>query len=134
MDANTGNTTESLNFNSVQQSDYATYTVEAYTARKLDNNINFDLSQFREPIRLVDQLATAEAAKYFNIYPNPAVDYLYIVSSKYNIEKVYIYDLSGKQISTKSGSKIPVAGLPSGVYMLHIKTKEGIINFKFIKQ
>lgn len=134
LDENTGYSGSGLHFNSVQQSDYATYTVEAYTSTVLGNAVRFDLSQFREPIRLVDQLGTTETSKYFSVYPNPAADYLYIISSKYEIQKIYIYDLSGKQIITDSGSKINVAKLPTGVYMLNIKTKDGIVNFKFIKK
>ena len=94
----------------------------------------FDLSLFREPISLVKVLGTEESAKYFNIYPNPTSEFLNIVSTKYDIQKVHIYDLSGKQILSESKSRIDVSKLPSGVYMLIIKTQEGNKNFKFIKQ
>ncbi|SDE85146.1 T9SS type A sorting domain-containing protein [Epilithonimonas hungarica] len=127
-------TTTDLSFNDVEESDYATYTVEAYTYSILDNSVVFDLSLFRNPISLVKILGTAETAKYFNIYPNPTSDYLNIVSSKYDIQKVHIYDLSGKQMLSETKSKIDVSKLPSGVYMLIIKTQEGNKNFKFIKQ
>lgn len=127
-------TAPELNFGSVEEPDYATYTVEAYSSEILDNNARFDLSLFREPISLVKVLGTAETAKYFNIYPNPTSDYLNIVSSKYDIQKVQIYDLSGKQMLSESKSRIDVSKLPSGVYMLIIKTQEGNKNFKFIKQ
>ncbi|WP_312767074.1 T9SS type A sorting domain-containing protein [Epilithonimonas sp.] len=126
--------TTDLSFNSVEESDFATYTVEAYTYSVLDNNVIFDLSLFRDPISLVKILGTAETAKYLNIYPNPTSDYINIVSSKYDIQKVQIYDLSGKQMLSETKSKIDVSKLPSGVYMLIIKTQEGNKNFKFIKQ
>lgn len=126
--------TADLSFNSVEESDYAIYTVEAYTSAVLDNNVRFDLSLFREPIALVKVLGTAENAKYFNIYPNPTADYLNIASTKYDIQNVHIYDLSGKQMLSESKSRIDVSKLPSGVYMLIIKTQEGNKNFKFIKQ
>ncbi len=134
LDQKTNTTTTDLTFNNVEESDYATYTVEAYTYSVLDNNVVFDLSLFREPISLVKFLGTAEAAKYFNIFPNPTSDYLNIISSKYDIQKVQIYDLSGKQMLSETKSKIDVSKLPSGVYMLIIKTQEGNKNFKFIKQ
>ncbi|OJX30471.1 MAG: hypothetical protein BGO86_00540 [Chryseobacterium sp. 36-9] len=133
LDQKTNTTTADLSFNNVQESDYATYTVEAYTYSVLDNNVVFDLSLFREPISLVKVLGTAESAKYFNIYPNPTSDYLNIVSTKYDIQKIHIYDLSGKQMLSESKSRIDVSKLPSGVYMLIIKTQEGNKNFKFIK-
>ena len=134
LDQKTTTTTADLNFSSVEESDYATYTAEAYTYSVLDNSVVFDLSLFREPISLVKVLSTEESAKYFNIYPNPTSDYLNIVSTKYDIQKVHIYDLSGKQMLSESKSKIDVSKLPSGVYMLIIKTQEGNKNFKFIKQ
>lgn len=134
LDQKTNTTTADLSFGSVEESDYATYTAEAYTYSVLDNSVIFDLSLFREPISLVKVLGTAENSKYFNIYPNPTSDYLNIVSTKYDIQKIHIYDLSGKQMLSESKSKIDVSKLPSGVYMLIIKTQEGNKNFKFIKQ
>lgn len=134
LDQKTNVTSADLNFSNVEESDYATYTVEAYTYSVLDNNVVFDLSLFREPISLVKVLGTAETAKYFNIYPNPTSDYLNIVSTRYDIQKVHIYDLSGKQMLSETKSKIDVSKIPSGVYMLIIKTQEGNKNFKFIKQ
>ena len=134
LDQKTNTTTADLNFGSVQESDYATYTAEAYSYSVLDNSVVFDLSLFREPIALVKVLGTEESAKYFNIYPNPTSEFLNIVSTKYDIQKVHIYDLSGKQMLSESKSKINVSKLPSGVYMLMIKTQEGNKNFKFIKQ
>ncbi|WP_312194607.1 T9SS type A sorting domain-containing protein [Epilithonimonas vandammei] len=134
LDQKTNTTSPDLNFSSVEESDYATYTAEAYTYSVLDNSVVFDLSLFREPISLVKVLGTEESAKYFNIYPNPTSEFLNIVSTKYDIQKVHIYDLSGKQILSESKSRIDVSKLPSGVYMLIIKTQEGNKNFKFIKQ
>lgn len=134
LDQKTNTTTADLNFASVEESDYATYTAEAYTYSVLDNSVVFDLSLFREPISLVKVLGTEESAKYFNIYPNPTSEFLNIVSTKYDIQKVHIYDLSGKQMLSETKSKINVSKLPSGVYMLIIKTQEGNKNFKFIKQ
>ena len=134
LDQKTNTTTADLNFNNVEEADYATYTAEAYSYSVLNNAVLFDLSLFREPISLVKVLGTAETAKYFNIYPNPTSDFLNIVSTKYDIQKVHIYDLSGKQMLSESKSRINVSKLPSGVYMLSIQTQEGIKNFKFIKQ
>lgn len=134
LDEKTNTTGSDFNINSVKESDYATYTAEAYTYSVLDNNAIFEVSLFREPISLVKVLGTAETAKYFNIYPNPTSDILNIVSSKYDIQKVHIYDLSGKQMLSETKSKIDVSKLPSGVYMLIIKTQDGNKNFKFIKQ
>lgn len=129
-------TTADLNFNNVEESDYAVYTAEAYTNSVLDNDIVFYLSLFREPISLVKFLATSENPdlKGISIYPNPATDFINILNVKTKIEKVVIFDLSGKQMLSDNKEKINVSKLPSGVYMLSVKTDSGIKNFKFIKQ
>ncbi|TDX84170.1 leucine-rich repeat domain-containing protein [Epilithonimonas xixisoli] len=136
LDQKLNNSTENLNFNNVEQTDFAVYTAEAYSYKMLQNNILFDLSLFREPITLGDALATLETSelKDLNIYPNPATDYVNIINLRHNIEKVVIFDLSGKQMLSDSKQRIHVSKLPSGVYLLSVKTNVGIKNFKFIKQ
>lgn len=136
LDQKLNPTTESLNFNSVGQTDFAVYTAEAYSYQMLQNNTLFDLSLFREPITLGDALGTLGTSelKDLSIYPNPASDHINIINLKHNIEKVVIFDLSGKQMLSDSKQRINVSKLPSGVYLLSVKTNVGIKNFKFIKQ
>lgn len=136
LDQKTNTTTESLNFSSVQNTDFAVYTAEAYNYKTLSNNIFFELSLFREPISLVDSLATLGTSdlKDISIYPNPATDYIHILNVKHQIEKVAIFDLTGKQMISETKQKINVSSLPSGVYVLSVKTEAGFRNFKFIKQ
>lgn len=136
LDQKLNTTTESLNFNSVEQTDFAVYTAEAYSRLVLNGNISFDLSLFREPITLGDALGTlgTQDLRDLSIYPNPASDYINIINLKHNIEKVLIFDLSGKQMLSDSKQRINVSKLPSGVYLLSVKTNVGIKNFKFIKQ
>ena len=136
LDQKMNPTSESLSFNSVESTDFSTYTAEAYSYGLLANDILFDLSLFREPIILGDALATSNAdeLKDLSIYPNPATDFVNILNVRHQIEKVLIFDLSGKQMLSDSKQKINVSRLPSGVYMLSVKTEAGIRNFKFIKQ
>jgi len=136
LDQKLNTTTENLNFNSVENADFAVYTAEAYTYLLLENNIIFDLSLFREPISLVSSLATLGTSelKDLSIYPNPTSEYINILNVKHKIEKVVIFDLSGKKMLSDTQQKINVSKLPSGVYMLSVKTEDGIKNFKFIKQ
>lgn len=135
LDQKLNTTTENLNFNSVENTDFAVYTAEAYNYEVLNNNILFELSLFREPITLGDALATTENdEKNLSIYPNPATDYINIINVKHQIEKVVIFDLSGKQMISDNKQRINVSKLPSGVYLLSVKTENGLKNFKFIKQ
>lgn len=69
----------------------------------------------------------------FQIYPNPTSDFINFKNAE-SIEKVEIYDLSGKlSISTANATKINVSKLEKGTYTVKVKTKNGIENSKFIK-
>ena len=136
LDQKLSATSADLNFDNVQNTDFAVYTAEAYTYSTLQNNIFFDLSLFREPITLGDALGTLGTSelKDLSIYPNPTADYINILNVKHEIQKVAIFDLTGKQMLSDNKQRINVSKLPSGVYVLSVKTEVGIKTFKFIKQ
>ncbi|KAA2223449.1 T9SS type A sorting domain-containing protein [Chryseobacterium sediminis] len=63
------------------------------------------------------------AVKEVSVYPNPATDFIQI-NSLSTVKSIEIYDESGKLIKTETnGNRIDVKGLPSGVYMINIKTE-----------
>ncbi|MBB6330452.1 hypothetical protein HNP24_001402 [Chryseobacterium sediminis] len=63
------------------------------------------------------------AVKEVSVYPNPATDFIQI-NSLSTVKSIEIYDETGKLIKTETnGNRIDVKGLPSGVYMLNIKTE-----------
>lgn len=136
LDQKLNATSADLNFDNVQNTDFAAYTAEAYTYSTLPNNIFFDLSLFREPITLGDALGTLGTSelKDLSIYPNPTADYINILNVKHEIQKVAIFDLTGKQMLSDNKQRINVSKLPSGIYVLSVKTEVGIKTFKFIKQ
>ncbi|HCC93001.1 MAG TPA: hypothetical protein DEQ26_01505 [Flavobacteriaceae bacterium] len=84
-------------------------------------------------------LATSEVNKTtkVKVYPNPASDFVKINNpSSEKIESITIGDLTGrtvKYVDTKS-STIDVQSLPSGVYLLKIKTDKGMKIEKIIKK
>ncbi len=67
----------------------------------------------------------------FNLYPNPATNVVNITNNENMfVEQVAIYDVTGKQLSTQTFNKeaeiqLNVENMAIGVYLLHIKTKEG---------
>jgi len=70
-----------------------------------------------------------------SVYPNPATDALSI-KSDLNVEKVALYNSLGKQINqvTCIENKIDISGLPSGIYLLSMSTKDGkLFNKNIIK-
>lgn len=86
-----------------------------------------------------DDLETGDysSAEEINYYPNPVVDKL-TLNMKQNIESVVVYNLSGSIVksenwNTKSGN-IDMSALPSGIYIVNVKTASNVKSFKVIKK
>ena len=133
LDQRTPVTAESYYISNVEQDDFTEYTCEAYYFEVLPNEL-MELSFFREPVTLAQELATAEVKTGLVVYPNPTKDFLHIKTTKLDIEKAFIFDLSGKLIMTENAKTLNVNHLPSATYIISIKTSEGLKSFKFIKQ
>lgn len=77
---------------------------------------------------------TKSNAKTFTLYPNPALDVLYI-KSKEKVNKIEVYDISGRKMTTDlNGNQINVKNLSSGNYIINVETREGKTTGKFIKK
>ena len=71
----------------------------------------------------------------FVVYPNPANDILFI-NAEVEINEVMIYDVYGRQQSMVNGQQslsIDLSNLKSGIYFVKIKTKEGNIVKRIVK-
>lgn len=68
------------------------------------------------------------------LYPNPVSDRLFIKSTE-QIEGISIYNINGQLIkqAIETTNGIDVSVLPSGLYMIQIKTSNNTINQKFLK-
>jgi hypothetical protein len=79
-----------------------------------------------------------ETSAGFNIYPNPVQDKLYI-ETEAEIEEVVVYDVYGRVQNLRNSetqklrNSIDVSNLNSGVYFVKIKTEEGNIVKRIIK-
>lgn len=78
-------------------------------------------------------------ANNFSIYPNPTNNVLNLsVKNCLVINQINVVDLNGRTVKTinnvlNSETEINVSDLTSGVYMLNVKTNEGVATSKFIK-
>jgi Leucine-rich repeat (LRR) protein len=133
LDKKTGALAETYYTSNVVEEDYTDYTCEAYYFEVLPTEL-MELSFFREPITLAKDLATAEVKTDLVVYPNPASDFLYIKTTKLDVEKSFIFDLSGKLLMTGKSKTLNIAHLPAAVYILSVKTSQGLKSFKFIKK
>ena len=70
----------------------------------------------------------------FNYYPNPVKDILTIETQK-PVEKIEVFDLSGKKVLNVSGQKqLDMSSLAPGTYMVRIILKRVIETVKIIKK
>jgi hypothetical protein len=74
------------------------------------------------------------------VYPNPTTGELTIDNGEREIEKIEIFDITGKKLSfqyfitSEFYHKINTSNLTSGIYFIKINTKKGEIVKKIIKQ
>ncbi len=82
-----------------------------------------------------------ESGNTFTLWPNPCRDFLWLSPRKGPavIRSVKMLDTQGKVVFTqgrkkKSLDRIPVHGLPSGLYLLIIETGQGIEKYRVIRE
>ncbi len=77
-----------------------------------------------------------DLSNFISVYPNPVSQTLHIQSEIINTERIMLYDAVGRIILDKNTSgqheQLDVADLPTGVYILSIYTKEGLLNKKIV--
>ena len=86
------------------------------------SSVNTTLSV--EPIEIND---------FVKVYPNPATDYLFI-KSDLNYRST-LYNVAGQRVLESSSKQLNVIDLPTGVYLLQLKSEANTIStFKIIKK
>lgn len=77
---------------------------------------------------------------FFLLYPNPVEDMLHISSKEELLQSVHIVDLSGRLLKTVSNGpnetqmNIPVDDLNAGIYLVNIRTINGLYTEKMMKK
>ena len=69
------------------------------------------------------------------LYPNPSSGIIYVQGLDAKVNKVEVYDISGKTIKTKmdfSGNSLDLSDLQEGMYFVLIHTDGGIVNKKVV--
>ncbi len=89
-----------------------------------------------------DNIGFIKTIDYQNItvYPNPASNYIYIQTTQRNSNNIFIYDMSGRIITSKvmknNTEAFDISALSKGLYILQVTNTEGasIYNQKIIVQ
>ena len=72
------------------------------------------------------------------VYPNPAVDNVRINSVGTNLQQVLVFDLKGRNMISENVNSnefnLSVSDLPSGIYILKVKTGEGTAVKRLMKK
>ncbi len=75
-----------------------------------------------------------ELEKAILLSPNPANDFMKIETpSDIEFQNAQIFNLLGQKVLDSNTNNISVSGLSNGIYAISIKTSEGLIHKKFIK-
>ena len=69
----------------------------------------------------------------FQIYPNPAGNELHILSEQ-TVERIEVYDVTGKLQISDTYSVVDISGLSQGIYVIKAFNATGMDTRKFIKQ
>ena len=132
------NNTKELSYSNIHNSDY--YIVEVVALYGDKKSVGLIKTSFVEEEGNEND-TTNVVSNYenrFEIYPNPANDILFI-NAEVKINEVMIYDVYGRQQDNKTTRQqdmtyIDLSNLKSGIYFVKIKTKEGNIVKRIIKQ
>ena len=110
------------------------------TINETDNTLTYD---FTELISFTTVTASSVNATlsvdpikindFVKVYPNPATDYL-LIKSDLNYQST-LYNVAGQRVMQSNAKTLNVVDLPSGVYLLQLKSENNSIStFKIIKK
>lgn len=108
---------------------------DKYSDRALFVNMGGCVFELKTKPNSVEQI---DPSSKMMVYPNPALDYLSINIAVSGQKTLAIYNMLGARIMSSNffedKSEINISDLPSGMYILKVKTSEGLASRKFIKR
>jgi hypothetical protein len=69
-----------------------------------------------------------------DVYPNPAIDKLYIETKEEDIKEIRLYDVLGKEQLSTTKKEIDISSLSNGVYFITVRANESFFSKKIIVQ
>ena len=82
-----------------------------------------------QPVSVYDAVDEVEAAS-LSIYPNPATEVLYVNAE--NLNRVEIYDMTGRNVMTTTMSVVDLRGMETGVYFVTVRTENAAKTTKLV--
>jgi len=113
------------------------WDVITYTVTDVNNCTNSAEDSLRVNSCTTTGLSGLEMPKNFTVYPNPATDVITISSNAAEPFEVKLYNSTGTLILIKelntSSTKLDIHTLPSGLYLLNLKTKQAVTAHRIMK-
>lgn len=112
-----------------------TYGADYYFRINTNNSTNSVRGEIRAALLTGQNLGIKDLTiSKIRLYPNPTNSILNIETDKH-INKIRIVDVTGRLTAAKnlSNTTIDVSDLSSGVYLIEVKTDDGLFREKFIK-
>ena len=110
------------------------------TIDQINNTLTYDFTELvsfttvtASSVNATLSVEPIEINDFVKVYPNPATDYLFIKS---NLNyKSTLYNVAGQRVLESSSKQLNVVDLPTGVYLLQLKSETNTIStFKIIKK
>ena len=110
------------------------------TINETDNTLTYDFTELisftivtASSVNATLSVDPIKINDFVKVYPNPATDYLYI-KSNLNYQST-LYNVAGQRLMQSNAKTLNVVDLPSGVYLLQLKSENNSIStFKIIKK
>lgn len=111
-----------------------------------DYKLKFSFKDYREVIQTgiydvdfrvnaTNNVANAENVEPLFVYPNPTKGYLQIENNQFSVVEVYSANSNLlKILDIRENGKIDISYLPKGLYILKLKSRNGIHTTKIIKE
>lgn len=85
----------------------------------------------QDPVVAIDDVAMQSVS--LQLYPNPVTDRL-MLSADMPVQRVQVFDMTGRMVMSSTGTELDVSALPAGLYMLRAMGETGVGSKKFIKK
>ena len=107
-----------------------------------DNDIENAVTAINESLTLTNKLDTYANQFHLKLFPNPAVDVLYMEITEGRVLGIELYDITGKKVGELHYSgqeesttiEVPLHHLRQGIYLYSIQTEGTSLSGKFIIQ
>ena len=124
---------------------WATFTTASFTATntfavvyiRALGAVDGNTEVFYDNFSLVEEVLSVDdvLASKFNVYPNPAKDFLTIDSRNINISSVNVFNVLGTKVLERkelNDNKLDISSLSNGIYFLKISADNATLTKKFI--